>query len=86
MSERLSLARALRRTALPLLCAGAVVASFAVLAEPLFAQGYTPREYGDFPIIGTRAAVWIAAQLHLFFAALSILPPPLPPPGAATCG
>ena len=69
MSERGSLARALRRTGLPLLCAGAVVTALAFLAEPLFAQGYTPREYGDFPIIGSRAAVWIAAQLHLFFAA-----------------
>ncbi len=69
MSERLSIARALRRTAFPLLCAGAVVAALAILADPLLAQGYTPREYGDFPLIGSRAAVWIAAQLHLFFAA-----------------
>ena len=69
MSERLSIARALRRTAFPLLGAGAVVAALAILADPLLAQGYTPREYGDFPLIGSRAAVWIAAQLHLFFAA-----------------
>ena len=41
----------------------------AVAAEPLAAQSYTPREYGDFPVIGSRAAIWIAAQLHLFFAA-----------------
>ncbi len=41
----------------------------AIAMEPLAAQGYTPREYGDFPIIGSRAAIWIAAQLHLFFAA-----------------
>jgi cytochrome bd ubiquinol oxidase subunit I len=27
------------------------------------------REYGDFPVIGARAAVWIAAQVHLMFAA-----------------
>ena len=69
MPERTSLARILQRTALPLLCAGAGVTLLALLAEPLLAQGYTPREYGDFPIIGSRAAVWIAAQLHLFFAA-----------------
>ena len=69
MPERTSLARILRRTALPLLCAGGVVALLALLADPLLAQGYTPREYGDFPLIGSRAAVWIAAQLHLFFAA-----------------
>jgi len=41
----------------------------AIAIEPLAAQGYTPREYGDFPVIGSRAAIWIAAQLHLFFAA-----------------
>ncbi len=28
-----------------------------------------PREYGQFPVIGSRAAVWIAAQVHLMFAA-----------------
>ncbi len=27
------------------------------------------REYGDFPIIGARGAIWIAAQVHLMFAA-----------------
>ena len=50
----------------------AIVVAIGLLAiamEPLAAQGYTPREYGDFPIIGSRAAIWIAAQLHLFFAA-----------------
>ncbi len=50
----------------------AIVAAIGLLTiamEPLAAQGYTPREYGDFPIIGSRAAIWIAAQLHLFFAA-----------------
>ena len=69
MSERRALARRSRRTALTLLCVGAAVGALALLADPLLAQGYTPREYGDFPIIGSRAAVWIAAQLHLFFAA-----------------
>lgn len=33
------------------------------------AAGFHGREYGDFPIIGSRAAVWIAAQVHLMFAA-----------------
>src|SRR2546428_10307198 len=27
------------------------------------------RAYGEFPIIGARAAVWIAAEVHLMFAA-----------------
>ena len=27
------------------------------------------REYGDFPLVGSRVAVWVAAQVHLLFAA-----------------
>lgn len=27
------------------------------------------REYGNFPVIGSRAAIWVAAQVHLMFAA-----------------
>jgi len=45
-----------------------VAVAVAVAVEPLAAQ-YVPREYGDFPVIGSRAAIWIAAQLHLYFAA-----------------
>ncbi len=45
----------------------------AIWPDGLFAQeasGYQGyREYGEFPVIGSRAAIWIAAQLHLFFAA-----------------
>ena len=29
----------------------------------------TAQSYGDFPIIGARGAIWIAAQIHLMFAA-----------------
>src|SRR2546429_9631009 len=29
----------------------------------------TTRAYGEFPLIGARAAVWIAAEVHLMFAA-----------------
>src|SRR5213083_944097 len=29
----------------------------------------TANAYRDFPLIGSRAAVWIAAQIHLMFAA-----------------
>src|SRR5881397_954097 len=37
----------------------------------LFAQAAadTTRAYGEFPAIGARAAVWIAAEVHLMFAA-----------------
>ena len=40
-----------------------------VVAEPAFAQVPAGRDYGDFPVIGGRAAVWVAAQVHLLFAA-----------------
>ncbi len=40
----------------------------ALFAAPGFAQE-AAREYGNFPVIGSRAAVWIAAQVHLMFAA-----------------
>src|SRR2546422_7521254 len=33
------------------------------------AVGDTPRAYGEFPVIGARAAVWVAAEVHLMFAA-----------------
>jgi len=49
-----------------LLGAGAL----ALVAAPLVAQGYSPPMYGeDFPVIGSRAAIWIVAQVHLMFAA-----------------
>ncbi|MFQ5924294.1 MAG: cytochrome ubiquinol oxidase subunit I, partial [Anaerolineales bacterium] len=44
-----------------------------LLALPAYAQEPTgsssPPDYRDFPLIGSRAAIWIAAQLHLMFAA-----------------
>jgi cytochrome bd ubiquinol oxidase subunit I len=52
------------------LATGAGLLLLLVLAVPLLAQGaHVPREYGEFPVIGARAAVWIAAQVHLLFAA-----------------
>ncbi|MGH7447448.1 MAG: cytochrome ubiquinol oxidase subunit I, partial [Longimicrobiales bacterium] len=53
--------------------AGCAAAGCALLllvmdAQPLLAQA-AAREYGDFPVIGSRAAVWVAAQVHLLFAA-----------------
>ncbi|HUH11904.1 MAG TPA: cytochrome ubiquinol oxidase subunit I, partial [Longimicrobiales bacterium] len=33
------------------------------------AAAAAPREYGDFPVVGGRVAVWVAAQVHLMFAA-----------------
>src|SRR6266571_4536254 len=35
----------------------------------LQAAADTTRAYGEFPVVGARAAVWIAAEVHLMFAA-----------------
>ncbi len=41
-----------------------------VLTDTVLAQAYQPPQYGaDFPVIGSRAAIWIVAQVHLMFAA-----------------
>ena len=37
--------------------------------EAIGAQEITGRSYGDFPVVGGRVAVWVAAQVHLLFAA-----------------
>jgi len=59
--------RGIRRTAVR----GFVVAGLALLvAVPVFAQAAGP-DYGNFGLFGLdrRGAVWIAAELHLMFAA-----------------
>lgn len=45
--------------------------AFGAFPAPLLAQeaAGAVREYGQFPLVGSRAAVWVAAQLHLLFAA-----------------
>jgi cytochrome bd-type quinol oxidase subunit 1 len=51
---------------------GVAIAAGALLfgAEPGWAQAADGiREYGNFPVIGSRAAIWITAQVHLMFAA-----------------
>jgi cytochrome bd ubiquinol oxidase subunit I len=47
----------------------AVAVALLLVAGTGVAQEAATREYGDFPIIGARGAVWIAAQVHLMFAA-----------------
>ena len=37
--------------------------------EVAWAQDIAGRSYGDFPLVGGRVAVWVAAQVHLLFAA-----------------
>ena len=47
---------------------GFVLLGFVLLAVvPAFAQDMTDAEYRPFPMIGSRNAAWIAAQLHLLF-------------------
>jgi cytochrome bd-type quinol oxidase subunit 1 len=59
--------RVIRDRTLPAVLLATVLA-LALAVEPAFAQESAQR-YGDFPIVGGRGAVWIAAQLHLMFAA-----------------
>ena len=45
------------------------------LAPDTLAQGPQVPPYRDFPIVGNRGAVWMAAQLHLMFAAFVLAVP-----------
>ena len=60
--------RACTRAGVPL---AILAAATLLLGGPLLAQEAAAplREYGDFPGLGARGAVWIAAQVHLMFAA-----------------
>src|SRR5690606_14982404 len=52
--------------------AAALLLLAAAAGAPLFGQepaAAAAREYGNFPIVGARGAVWVAAQVHLLFAA-----------------
>src|SRR5690606_5466303 len=51
-----------------LLGAVGALAVLVLSTDPLLAPEAV-REYGEFPVIGSRAAVWVAAQVHLMFAA-----------------
>ena len=56
-----------RKWLLPLVGGGVLAL---VLTQSVLAQAYQPPQYGaDFPVIGSRAAIWIVAQVHLMFAA-----------------
>jgi cytochrome bd-type quinol oxidase subunit 1 len=51
--------------------AATAAAALLLLAATGYAQEATDgaRHYGNFPVVGARTAVWIAAQVHLMFAA-----------------
>ena len=44
-------------------------------AEAAAEKPYEEAEYRDFPVIGSRVAVWVLAQLHLLFAAFVLAVP-----------
>ena len=67
MPERSGLRNWIRRPGVVLSVLVLPLVLLAVLSGALAAQELS--QYGDFPVIGSRAAIWIAAQLHLFFAA-----------------
>ena len=48
---------------------GLLTLVFQIFPDVASAQGVAMREYGDFPLVGSRVAVWVAAQVHLLFAA-----------------
>ena len=49
------------------LLAGLLVMYLLLTVATVFAQDLTDTEYRPFPLIGSRSAAWIAAQLHLLF-------------------
>ncbi len=59
-------------------CAALALTALLLLAGTgtVWAQGPgSPAEYGDFPGIGSRLAVWVVAELHLMFAAFVLAVP-----------
>ncbi len=44
----------------------------ALTVGPALAQGGEPPAYREFPVIGSRVAVWITAEVHLMFAAFML--------------
>ncbi|HUG39770.1 MAG TPA: cytochrome ubiquinol oxidase subunit I [Longimicrobiales bacterium] len=49
--------------------AAALAGGALLLAPDPGAAQEAARQYGDFPVVGGRVAVWVAAQVHLMFAA-----------------
>src|SRR5438093_8361110 len=43
-----------------------------LLVSPVLAQGPEPPAYREFPLIGSRVALWIVAEVHLMFAAFML--------------
>jgi len=57
----------------PVIAGVALAAAWlALTAGAASAQGGEPPAYREFPIIGSRVAIWIAAEVHLMFAAFML--------------
>jgi cytochrome bd ubiquinol oxidase subunit I len=70
LDSRSAIRRAIRDPRSAILLLGALMLLLPELAwaqQAAAASG--PREYGHFPVVGSRVAVWVAAQVHLMFAA-----------------
>ncbi|MEE9201829.1 MAG: cytochrome ubiquinol oxidase subunit I, partial [Dehalococcoidia bacterium] len=66
-----------RRTGLrPVLALLAALFFLVLLSKTALAQGAPPAaDYREFPIVGSRVAIWVIAQLHLMFAAFVLAVP-----------
>ncbi|HET7091139.1 MAG TPA: cytochrome ubiquinol oxidase subunit I [Anaerolineae bacterium] len=60
------------RTGTILVSVALAVMGLALTAGVVLAQDAEPPAYREFPLIGSRVAVWIAAEVHLMFAAFML--------------
>ncbi len=60
------------RTGTILVSVALAVMGLALTVGVVFAQDGEPPAYREFPLIGSRVAVWIAAEVHLMFAAFML--------------
>ena len=60
------------RTGTILVSVALAVMGLALTVGVVFAQDGEPSAYREFPLIGSRVAVWIAAEVHLMFAAFML--------------
>ena len=66
------LARIRHRTASVLIGAALAIIWLVLTVGVAFAQDAEPPIYREFPVIGSRVAIWIAAEVHLMFAAFML--------------
>ncbi len=69
MSLSRPMARRNRRIFKALGAFGLLAVAVHVFPEAAWAQEVASRQYGTFPLVGSRIAIWVTAQVHLLFAA-----------------